>query len=183
VAKPFGLVLLDLYEIVASVWRTRVSAEGISAVIQAWQATVRSRVHKLRFTPAAAVIAVFLIATRWIPSQAGSSSQVSFLSAPQMTLHTAQQQIQFGPEKRPVRAVERSRSAGAPNSAFKRVQVAPNEVDYVAEDVTIRHFRPSPAPLSPRATYKQMHTGPDITMRYFGSDVTMRYVASKAELR
>src|SRR5579871_5100395 len=58
---------------------------------------------------------------------------------------------------------------GAPNSAFRRVQVGANEVDYVTDDVTIRHFKPT----SPRARIQlasnEVRMGRDVTIRYFGA--------------
>lgn len=39
----------------------------------------------------------------------------------------------------------KTRDERAPSSAFRRVQFGPNEVDYVAEDVTIRHFTNRPS--------------------------------------
>ena len=52
-------------------------------------------------------------------------------------------------------------------SAFRRVWVAPNEVDYIAEDVTIRIFRPTPKSRSVRRRNKQVNIGDDVTIRYF----------------
>jgi len=181
VAKPFALVVLDLFEIVTSIWRTRVRTELISEAVRTWLATGRSRLHQLRFTPVAAVIAVFLISTRWIPTHSGPPPQMSFL-APEPTVNAAQPEILPVAEKPPALITRQGKPPGAPSPAFKRVQVGPNEVDYVSEDVTIRHFRPNPEP-RPHASYKQVHAGPDVTMRSFGSDVTMRYVASKEDLR
>jgi hypothetical protein len=43
-------------------------------------------------------------------------------------------------------AISRARDSKAARSAFKRIPVGENEVDYVAEDVTIRLFKPTPAP-------------------------------------
>jgi hypothetical protein len=43
-------------------------------------------------------------------------------------------------------ATSRARDSKTAPAAFKRTPVGPNEVDYVGEDVTIRLFRPTPAP-------------------------------------
>ena len=60
--------------------------------------------------------------------------------------------------------------AGAPNPAFRRVWVGQNEIDYVSEDVTIRHFTTSkPAPLQVQSGYREVQFGKDVTVRYFGT--------------
>ena len=59
--------------------------------------------------------------------------------------------------------------AGVPNSAFKRLRVGKNEVDYVADDVTIREFRSAPSQADARASAKQVNIGKDVTVRYFDS--------------
>lgn len=60
-----------------------------------------------------------------------------------------------------------ARNAGAPSSAFKRVWVGKNEVDYIAEDVTIRNFRSIPATPELHRWSKQVNIGRDVTVRYF----------------
>ena len=54
--------------------------------------------------------------------------------------------------------------ARAPLSAFRRLPVAPNEVDYIAEDVTIRIFTPKSHSL--RSRTRQVDIGNDVTVRY-----------------
>jgi hypothetical protein len=66
-------------------------------------------------------------------------------------------------------AAREASDAGAPSSAFKRVKVGPNEVDYVSEDVTIRLFKTKPAPPQNRNGYKEVQLGEDVTVRYFNS--------------
>jgi len=51
--------------------------------------------------------------------------------------------------------------------SFKRVRVGPNEVDYVAEDVTIRYFEIRPAESETRGSGKEVSFGDDVTVRYF----------------
>jgi hypothetical protein len=171
VARPFGFVLLDLYEIVASVWRTRLSRRAspvtpIATTIKRW---IRcSHLREYRLSPIAAVIAVVIIATRWIPSHAGATSPVSALSSPERA-NAAQQEILFAPAKLPVSPIAQVAIPGAPSPAFRRVRVGPNEVDYIAEDVTVRHFLPTFARPRAQAAYKEVHIGPDVTIRYFAS--------------
>lgn len=59
--------------------------------------------------------------------------------------------------------------ANAPNSAFKQVRVGKNEVDYVSDDVTIRHFQAQPTPINASTVSKKVKFGEDVTVRYFDS--------------
>jgi hypothetical protein len=59
------------------------------------------------------------------------------------------------------------------NLVFRRVRVGPNEIDYIAEDVTIRHFVTKAAPPRPRTGYKQVDIGSDVTVRYFAPKPTV----------
>src|SRR5215471_8160915 len=63
----------------------------------------------------------------------------------------------------------------APSAAFRRVRIGPNEVDYIANDVTIRYFMESRT--TPQGNVKLVNIGDDVTVRYFSSDST---VASQA---
>jgi hypothetical protein len=59
-----------------------------------------------------------------------------------------------------------------PNIASKpgtihRVRSGKNEVDYISDDVTVRHFTSSPTPQPVLAGYKQVDIGKDVTVRYF----------------
>jgi len=58
--------------------------------------------------------------------------------------------------------------------AFKRVQVGPNEVDYVAEDVTMRVFTPRSARVQPQHVSREVNIGDDVTVRYFASEPAER---------
>jgi signal transduction histidine kinase len=60
----------------------------------------------------------------------------------------------------------------APSPAFRRVQFGRNEVDYVAEDVTVRHFLARPAGTPVRSVWKQVAIGEDVTVRYFSNEPT-----------
>jgi hypothetical protein len=65
----------------------------------------------------------------------------------------------------------RTKAGRAPDakalSAFRRVRVGKNEVDYIAEDVVIRLFTPNPAPTRVPHLNKEVHFGQDVTVRYF----------------
>jgi len=56
----------------------------------------------------------------------------------------------------------------APSGAFRRVRIGPNEVDYIAQDVTIRHFTNSQT--RPQGNVKLVNIGDDVTVRYFSND-------------
>jgi hypothetical protein len=68
-------------------------------------------------------------------------------------------------------------------SAFKRVRIGENEIDYVADDVTVRHFTNLSSPGRAGARYNQVEFGKDVTVRYFASNpaVPVRPVASVAQ--
>ena len=57
----------------------------------------------------------------------------------------------------------------AAEPGFKRVRVSPSETDYIAEDVTIRHFMRDPETRTINVGYKQVNLGDDVTVRYFAS--------------
>jgi hypothetical protein len=171
VAKPLWFVLVDLYEIVASIWRTRSVRGTAFAATSIKQSMMRFRPHKLRLTPIAAVIAILIIATRWIPTHLDAASIIDASVSPQRS-NIARHETSFTPAKLPVSRIARTAAPGAPSPAFRRVQVGPNEVDYIAEDVTVRHFVPTPRPRVQPA-YKEIHFGADVTMRYFASTPTV----------
>ena len=56
---------------------------------------------------------------------------------------------------------------------FRRVRIGPNEVDDIAEDVTIRYFETRPAEPKSLAGTKEVRFGRDVTVRYF-SEVPVR---------
>jgi two-component sensor histidine kinase len=65
------------------------------------------------------------------------------------------------------RSYYEKRDAIAPGRAFRRVQFGPNEVDYVAEDVTIRYFTTHLTRLQAGSGGKRVNIGKDVTVRYF----------------
>ena len=68
------------------------------------------------------------------------------------------------PRAAPV-ATEGARAAG---TTFQRIRVGKNEVDYIADDVTIRYFTPSPTSQRVQGGDHQINIGTDVTLRYFG---------------
>jgi len=64
-------------------------------------------------------------------------------------------------------AASGTQHSNAARPRFTRVRVGPNEVDYIAEDVTIRHFtKPVRATQTP-SVYKQFEIGDDVKARIF----------------
>ena len=66
----------------------------------------------------------------------------------------------------------------APNSAFTRFRIGPNEVDYIAEDVTVRHFTNRTAKPQMLAADKEVNIGGDVTVRYFSPKPTLSQTGS-----
>ena len=56
---------------------------------------------------------------------------------------------------------------------FRRIQIGPNEVDYVAEDVTIRHFKDYAVKPNTRIDEQAVKVGQDVTVRYFANRSTV----------
>jgi hypothetical protein len=145
-------------------------AKGVTTITQ----RASCPLHKFRWCVAAtAVVAALAIAACWIaydrrPTWPAGDSWLQRSNA-------ARQQIAFVPAKpSPSNSASKAQTAAggageakAPSSAFKRIRVGPNEVDYIAEDVTIRHFTSKPAARRVRGGYKEVQIGEDVTVRYF----------------
>jgi putative methionine-R-sulfoxide reductase with GAF domain len=156
---------------------TAVAGEWLGVCQPAKAATIimqrvkRVPLHRLRWNVAVTgVVTALVIATCWIAyrrpaSPAGTPSLQGS--------NTVQKQIPFIPAKpapsnrasKAQTAVGGAEDAKSPRSAFKRVRVGPNEIDYIAEDVTMRHFTTKPALLRVRGGYKEVNIGEDVTVR------------------
>jgi hypothetical protein len=121
----------------------------------------------------AAVVAVFVIAC-WIAYSNRHSASPSRTSVQQPS-NAFEQQVPLVPAK-PLPANNTSKLQTAPvateeararRATFQRVRVGKNEVDYLAEDVTIRYFKPRSAPQRVRVGRHQVNIGEDVTVRYF----------------
>jgi GAF domain-containing protein len=144
------------------------------------QRVKRVPLHKLRWNVAVTgVVTALVIAACWI---AYARRPASPAGTPSLQRSNAvQQQIPFVPAKPAPsnRASKAQTAAGgaeeakSPSSAFKRVRVGPNETDYIAEDVTIRHFTTKPALPRVRGGFKEVHIGEDVTVRYFASKLAV----------
>ena len=146
------------------------------------QPVTRAFPDSLRWNVAAAGVATVLAMVIWIayPHQLTAPGGASSLHG----LNAVEQQVSTKPSpasnrtskpRTAARVMEDRKAAG---SAFKRVRVGHNEVDYIAEDVTIRHFIPTSAPPQLRVGEKRVDFGEDVTVRYFASKPS---AASKAQ--
>lgn len=126
-------------------------------------------VDQLGWNLAAASVAITLLAASWIMyHQRTSSSALPRLNT------TVQQALPVTTEPFAASRTSKAQIAGSGledtkdrGSAFRRVRVGPNEVDYVAEDVTIRRFMPRHAPQQAWADTRQLNIGNDVTVHYF----------------
>jgi hypothetical protein len=144
------------------------------------QQVKRVPLHKLRWNVAlTALVAALVIAVCWVaynghpaspagtPSLRGPSSvqrQIPFVpvkSAPSNRASKAQTAINDGEE------------AHCPSPAFKRIRGRPNEIDYTAEDLTIRRFTAIPPLPRVRDGHQEFHIGEDVTVRYFASKLAV----------
>jgi hypothetical protein len=119
---------------------------------------------------AAVVIALVIAAgiVRHPASPVERSAQGSSNAAGPQVSSTSSRQLPGILASKPQTALARTeRHKGVLRSAFKRVRIGQNEIDYIAEDVTIRHFIQEPAPLQMRRGNKQINIGRDVTVRYF----------------
>ena len=135
----------------------------------------RASQRRLRWSvPLAAIAAGLVIAASWITH--GHREAGPLVAAPARGSNVAKELMPIAPAKpSPPDSAAESQMAPvgtvyvpAPRAAFKRVRVGADEVDYVAEDVTIRRFTPKPAPTRVNGRYKEIHFGKDVTVRYFG---------------
>jgi hypothetical protein len=121
------------------------------------------------------VIAAFFISY----SHSGRSPASLVEGSPRHTSNGAAQQILFVPTKSENGAPLGNTTAvgmepvKSSNLVFKRVRVGANEIDYIAEDVTIRHFETRTPPHRSATGYKQVNIGNDVTVRYFAPRTTI----------
>lgn len=129
--------------------------------------------NTLRWNVAAAGSVAVLVIAGWVAHHHRSASPMNASSLQRS--NAAQQQSSAKASLASNRTSNPETSAGgtverkAAGSRFKRVRVGQNEVDYIAEDVTIRHFTPNPARPQMRVGEMQVNFGDDVTVRYFVS--------------
>ena len=132
---------------------------------------MRLALNNLRRNVAAAGLAAALVIAGWIAYRHRLASHTNAASTQRST--AAPEQAAGKPSLASNRAdnpeTSTSVTAGtkAPGSGFRRVRVGQNEVDYIAEDVTIRHFT-NPARPQMAVGEQRVNFGNDVTVRYFG---------------
>jgi hypothetical protein len=173
------------YEI-GKVWRaaTLVARELLGVRRPAKAATIVTQrvkpvtLHKLWWNVAVTgMVTALVIAACWIVYERHPASPVGTSSSIQIQRSNAVQQIPFVSAKpTPSNSAPKTQTAevgmeegNVPSSASKRIRVGPNEVDYIVEDVTIRHFRTKPALQQVHGEYGEVHFGEDVTVRHFAS--------------
>jgi hypothetical protein len=148
---------------------------------------IRIPLHNFHMSAAVTgVIAALVIVAGWIVydhrqvSPANTSSPLG--SALQTTAAVEQKTVAAPSKPIPSRRSNDARSAAdeteptkTPGSAFRRVWVGPNEVDYVSENVTIRHFiNATPPRPQMQNGYREVQIGKDVTVRYFETQSALR---------
>jgi hypothetical protein len=122
------------------------------------------------FRNAAAAIggALVLSIVVWIAHRGGTANEKVSLSG------STSNDTQLKPSAKPTFVDEtmkpvgdESKEASTSYRGFKRVRVGPDEVDYIADDVTIRKFEPIHPKPQVRNTGKEVNFGDDVTVRYF----------------
>jgi hypothetical protein len=126
-----------------------------------------------RWYVAAVAVVVMTVVFGSIARHHGSVSRLTDSSQPASpafspTSSTSTQPLLAGPAPKPQPGTGR-REANAPNASFKRVPMGKNEVDYVADDVTIRQFRSPSQSVTAQRRSRQVKIGEDVTVRYFNS--------------
>ncbi len=116
----------------------------------------------------AAMVSVLVIAACWVAYDHRSAVHGASLRREAATT-PGQLPVAAKPDQSAMVATDGTKNAKLPRSAFRRVQVGPNEIDYVSDDVTIRYFTLTPTQPRLRAGEKLVNIGDDVTMRYFAS--------------
>ena len=136
---------------------------------------MRLALNNLRRNVAAAGLAAALVIAGWIAYRHRLASHTNASSAPRSTAApeqaAAKPSLASNRADKPETSTAVTADAKTPGSGFRRVRVGQNEIDYIADDVTIRHFT-NPARPQMALGEKQVNFGNDVTVRYFGSKPT-----------
>jgi hypothetical protein len=134
-----------------------------------------------RWNLAAAAVAAVLLLTSWFVynnRRPASSFRPSTAQAPIVfesqapVLRVKQETGKGTPRLQP--ATDLAKPAGTGRTSLRRVRIGENEVDYIGDDVTVRHFTPKPKPPTRRVRVQASEVA------YIGDDVTVRYFKPKA---
>lgn len=148
------------------------------AIVDALKATTGSWSADLRRSGAVIGIAVALSVAVWISHHHSSSPD---MSTPSARIANSEGTTFTSPERHDLAKLGDQMIEPTVPTGFRRVRVGPNEVDDIAEDVTIRYFE-APANLKMRRNMKEVNFGEDVTVRYFpDSPVTVSQPAAVFE--
>jgi hypothetical protein len=126
-----------------------------------------------RWTVAAALALVSWIAYRDLPPASTRTASVTQESNRiERPLSSDSAKPSASPEaRRPTASVPTEQARTTPRTTPRWVRVSSNELDYVAEDVTVRYFNRPPQQPRPQVSHAHVKTiGDDVTVRYFGSE-------------
>ena len=135
----------------------------------AWQEKP-SLVRDPRWTVDAALVVIVLALAVWISVHDRASPSIEGSPRLNPSSPIPKPSAIVLPEKqgsKPQKASDETKSASRAGSPFRRVRVGPNEVDYIAEDVTIRRFTTKAQAPHAHAVNKQFGIGDDVTVRIF----------------
>ncbi len=110
--------------------------------------------------------------SRRLASPLASSTRPTSTAPRQQTASKTEAALPEKPAAAVHPAVASVKQATSPGRGFRRVRVGKNEVDYIGDDVTVRHFTYGPPP-QPRPAGKSR-------VQFIGDDVTVRYFPSSA---
>jgi GAF domain len=156
-------------EVPGKVPALRLPAKDATAIIE----PVRRTLHELHLDVAVAVVAIALGLAGWIAFdhyRSPTTKDSARTRSNAFSQHVFQATAKPSPASRaskPHIAPGGAESTKAARSLFKRVRVGPHEVDYITEDVTIRHFTTTATPSHVRGANQQFAIGDDVTVRYF----------------
>jgi hypothetical protein len=127
----------------------------------------------MRWTLAPLLLVATLVIVNWIArrprSPAENSMPAKSTVAEQVSPMAVKRSPMNGAPRWPTPAAATEGEQGLLGSGFSRVWVSQNEIDYIAEDVTVRRFGPNA--ISRRLHgYEQVNIGDDVTVRYFESN-------------
>lgn len=145
--------------------QVRSRSNALASTIQRFVA--RPVRHEVWNAGAAIGVAVALSTVIWISQLHHASQAKNDLSLP--TSHGIQQpeRTDAGTATEEQKSIEATPENSTRFRGFRRVRVGPAEVDYVSDDVTIRHFETQPAKAQVRTGAKEVKFGNDVTLRYF----------------
>jgi GAF domain-containing protein len=137
--------------------------------------SVKRALGELRGNVAAIAVVIAVMIAIWISFD---RRPVSPIGGARRGSNAAEQQVPSAADmplparrtSKPRTVADGTESIEPASSAFRRVRVGQNEVDYIAEDVTIRQ-------LTPKTKYRQVSNGNEQVN--IGDDVTVRYFAYK----